>query len=126
MQHMNNVEFLRFFETARIEYLQSISPKLDPTERERFGLIFADCHITYRAPAFYGDEVRTEIRPSEVGRSSIKLDFEMHVRADDRLIAEGYGVLVGYAYAEERSRPLPDWLRDALVAGGATERSPAP
>jgi acyl-CoA thioester hydrolase len=125
MQHMNNVEFLRFFETARIEYLKSLSPKLDPTERERFGFIFAECRITYRAPALYGDDVRTEIRPAEVGRSSVRLDFRMHVEGDGRLIAEGYGVLVGYEYAEERSRPLPDWLRAALVEAGAAEASSA-
>jgi acyl-CoA thioester hydrolase len=124
MQHLNNVEFLRYFETARIEYLKSLSFKLEPTERERFGFIFGDCRITYRAPAFYGDEVRTEVRPAEVGRSTVRLDFEMWVPdGDGRLIAEGYGVLVGYSYAEERSQPLPDWLREALVAAGATDRS---
>ena len=123
MQHLNNVEFLRYFETARIEYLKSLSFKLEPTERDRFGFIFGDCRITYRAPAFYGDEVRTEVRPVEIGRSSLKLGFEMWVPPDDRLIAEGYGVLVGYSYAEELTQPLPDWLREALVADGATERA---
>ncbi len=125
MQHLNNVEFLRFFETARIEYLRSLSPKLEPTERERFGFIFAECRIAYRSPASFGEEVHTEIRPAEVGRSSLRLDFEMRVQPDDRLIAEGHGVLVGYAYEQESSRPLPGWLREALLARGATERSAA-
>ena len=31
MQHMNNVEFLRFFETARIEYISTLAPDHAPT-----------------------------------------------------------------------------------------------
>ena len=114
MQHMNNVEFLRFFETARIEYLRGLFPDHQPTRRQEFGFIFAECRISYRAPAFYDDSIRTTIRPGEVRRSSLRLEFEMHV--DERLVAEGYGVLVGYDYQEGRSRPLPGELRERLEA----------
>ena len=114
MQHMNNVEFLRFFETARIEYLRRLFPDHQPTRRQEFGFIFAECRISYRAPAFYDDRIRTAIRPGDVGRSSLRLEFEMHV--DERLVAEGYGVLVGYDYEAGRSRPLPDELRERLGA----------
>ena len=73
MQHMNNVEFLRFFETARIDYILQLSPEHAPTERRQFGFIFAECHIAYKAPAFFGDTIRTYIWPSELKRSSLKL-----------------------------------------------------
>jgi acyl-CoA thioester hydrolase len=115
MQHMNNVEFLRFFETARIEYIASLSPDHAPTSRSAFGFIFAECHIAYRAPAFFGDEIRTWIRPSELNRSSIKLDFEMRVEADERLVADGWGTLVGYDYEAGAARPLPDSVRDRVA-----------
>jgi len=115
MQHMNNVEFLRFFETARIAYLQSISPEHTPTRREEFGFIFAECHIVYRSPAFFNEEIRTAIRPSEVRRSSLRLAFEMHAVGEERLVADGYGVLVGYDYAAGQSRPLPESLKDRLA-----------
>ncbi|MGI8804281.1 MAG: acyl-CoA thioesterase [Thermoleophilaceae bacterium] len=121
MQHMNNVEFLRFFETARIEYLTHLVPDHRPTRRQDFGFIFAECRISYRAPAFYDDDIRTAIRPGEIRRSSLRLEFEMHV--GDRLVAEGYGVLVGYDYEAGRSQPLPDELRERL---GAAAGSPAP
>ena len=53
MRHLNNVEFLRFFETARIEYLREVIPEHDPADPDDFGLIFAECHINYRAPGQY-------------------------------------------------------------------------
>ena len=116
MQHMNNVEFLRYFETARIAYLGTLFPEHLPTRREQFGFIFAECHIAYRSPAFFGDEVRTTIRPGEVRRSSLRLDFAMTVNGDGRLVADGYGVLVGYDYTAGKPQPLPDELKDRLAA----------
>lgn len=119
MQHMNNVEFLRFFETARIEYLKTLFPEHRPTRREEFGFIFAECRITYRSPALYDELIRTDITPCEPSRSSLRLEFEMRTDEDDRLVAEGYGVLVGYDYASGRSRPLPEGLRDRLPSSNA-------
>ena len=114
MQHMNNVEFLRFFETARIDYLMGILPEHDPGSRQQFGFIFAECHIAYRSPAHFGEEIRTFIWPTGLERSSIRIEFAMRSESDGRLLAEGYGVLVGYDYAAGKSRPVPDELRERL------------
>jgi acyl-CoA thioester hydrolase len=114
MQHMNNVEFLRFFETARIDYIRSLMPERAPTKRQEFGFIFAECHIAYRAPAFYDEEIRTFVWASELARSSLRVEFEMRSESDGRLIADGYGVLVGYDYVEGRARPIPDELRGRI------------
>ncbi|MEJ7787136.1 MAG: thioesterase family protein [Solirubrobacteraceae bacterium] len=112
MRHLNNVEFLRFFETARIEYLREVIPEHDPADPDDFGLIFAECHINYRAPGQYNDLLEVTIRPEQVRRSSFRVAFEM--RVGDRLLAEGWGALVGYDYATGTARPLPDRVRDAL------------
>jgi acyl-CoA thioester hydrolase len=114
MQHMNNVEFLRFFETARIDYMIQLSPEHAPTERRQFGFIFAECHITYRAPAFFGDVIRTYIWPAELKRSSLRLAFEMRAEEDDRLVADGWGTLVGYDYEAGRPQPIPEAVRERV------------
>jgi len=120
MGHLNNVEFLRFFETARIDFLGTLAPEHSPTSRSEFGWIFAECHIAYRAPAFFDDELRISIEPGELRRSSLRLDFRMVAESDGRLVAEGYGVLVGYDYAAGRAQPVPDALRARLERAGAT------
>jgi acyl-CoA thioester hydrolase len=114
MRHLNNVAFLEFFEMARIMYISGLLGD-DPTTRKDFGLIFAECKINYRAPAFFDEEIRTCVRPAEVARSSVKLDFAMHAVADERLLAEGYGVVVGYDYAAGSSTPLPESFKAALA-----------
>jgi acyl-CoA thioester hydrolase len=112
MRHLNNVEFLRFFETARIEYLRTIIPAHDPANPDDFGLIFAECHINYLAPGHYGEMLEIMIRPEEIKRSSFRVAFAM--RVGERLLAEGWGALVGYDYAAGTAMPLPAVVRDAL------------
>jgi acyl-CoA thioester hydrolase len=116
MQHMNNVEYLRFFETARIAFIHDLMPEHVPTKRGDFGFIFAECHIAYRSPASFDEEIRTYIWPGEMRRSSVRVNFEMRTEGDDRLVAEGWGTLVGYDYAKGRSEPLPDDVRERLEA----------
>ena len=116
MEHMNNVTFLRFYETARIAYFRAVVPDYDPVHRGKVGVIFAECQIFYRAPAFLDDEIRTTILPSDLRRSSVRLGFEMQREADGRLLAEGHGVLVGYDYEAGRAAPFADRVHARLSA----------
>lgn len=125
MRHLNNVAFLQFFESARIAYITTIVPTHRPTEPEQdWGLIFAECHIRYRAPAFFDEDIRTHVRPAALRRSSVRIEFLMAGERDGRILAEGWGALVGYDYAAGRARPLPDALAAVLREQGA-ERAPA-
>jgi acyl-CoA thioester hydrolase len=114
MRHLNNVVFLRYFETARIGYLRHLVPAHDPARPESsgFGLIFAECHIAYRSPVHFDDSLEVHCGIADVRRSSFKVTFEMKV--GDRLAAEGEGVLVGFDYTAQRAQPLPDDLRARL------------
>ena len=108
MRHLNNVVFLRYFETARIVYLRELVPSHDPAhpENDAFGLIFAECHINYRSPVHFDEEVAVACSIGNVKRSSFRVEFDM--RVGSRLAAEGYGVLVGFDYAEQAAAQLPD------------------
>ncbi|MDX6732261.1 MAG: acyl-CoA thioester hydrolase [Baekduia sp.] len=116
MRHLNNVVFLRYFETARIAYLREIVPQHDPAnpERDEFGLIFAECHINYRSPVVFDEVVDVKCSIGNVKRSSFRVEFEM--RVGSRLVAEGYGVLVGFDYTTQQASVLPEALRETLEA----------
>jgi acyl-CoA thioester hydrolase len=114
MRHLNNVVFLRYFETARIAYIRKLMPSHDPAQPEAdpFGLIFAECHIDYRSPVYFDEEVDVECSIGEVRRSAFQVLFTM--RVSDRVAADGYGWLVGFDYAAEKSTVLPDSFREVL------------
>lgn len=122
MRHLNNVAFLGFFESARIAYITELLPSHDAAHPEGdFGLIFAECQIAYRAPAFYDEELITTVWPTALRRSSFRLSFRIEAGKDGRLLAEGWGALVGYDYPAGTATPLPEKLKEALRAEGAGE-----
>ena len=116
MRHLNNVVFLRYFETARIAFIRQLLPQHDPAipETERFGLIFAECHINYRSPVYFDEEVGIECSIGEVRRSAFQVEFTMRVA--DRVAADGYGWLVGFDYGADKSSPLPETFKATLEA----------
>src|SRR6476619_447304 len=82
MRHLNNVVFLRYFETARIAYMRELwghnPAAMAPSPRgaeTAFGLIFAECHINYRSAVYFDEEVAVECSIGEVRRSAFQMKF---------------------------------------------------
>jgi acyl-CoA thioester hydrolase len=118
MRHVNNAVFLRYFETARISYLRGLGLH-DPVAEvdARFGLIFAECHISYRSPVQFDEDLEIALTVCDIRRSSFRVAFEM--RVGERLCTEGYGVMVGFDYVEQRAAALPEDMRGRLEAEAA-------
>jgi acyl-CoA thioester hydrolase len=119
--HLNNVSFLIFVESARIAYAVSVArehPELRPSAT--FSFMVVEVKISYRSPGQYGEQIETRLRPSQVGRSSFHMDFEM--RVGERVLADGYSVLVAYDPVAGRSIAVPEPLRERLIADGASGR----
>lgn len=122
--HVNNVVYLRYFETARIELIQVIAPVSDPARAQSDeGLILAECHVAYRSPAVYGETLDVAVGPGAVWRSAFRVELEIRCADDGRDVADGWCVLVAYDYKDGSAIRLPDPLREALLAaGGLDER----
>ena len=112
--HLNNVEFLRFFETARVDFVAHVAPSGEPGNPSEFTFLFAECHIHYRSQVLWNEEIRTWIRPAEIRRASFKLEFEMRSESDGRLVAEGWGLMVTYDLSAGRTVRVPHKLRARL------------
>jgi len=115
--HLNNVAFLVFVESARIAYAASIADSGMPRD---YTFMIVEVKIAYRSPGRYGERIETFLRPTQVGRTSFHQDFEM--RVGERLLADGYSVLVAFDPVAERPIPVPAPLRERLLADGATQR----
>jgi acyl-CoA thioester hydrolase len=113
--HLNNVAVHQFFESARVAYMRGLFPEIDPMGRAGgFGMIFAETHVRFASPGFYEEDLRVDVRPEDLRRSSVKIAFRMVCESDGRLVAEGWGTLVGYDYANGRAAPFPEPIAERL------------
>jgi len=84
--------------------------------------ILASAKCDFRSPIKWGETVAVRVWPARIGTSSFTLRYEMRVKEDGRLAAEGESVQVAYDYEARRSKPIPDAFRRALEREMASTR----
>ncbi len=94
--HVNNANYLSFLEVARIDYLRTVVGRV---KIEEFGVIIARIEIDYKSPVLHSETLRVGCRVSEIGGSSIKMEYRIEAKADERLVAEAKSVMVAFDYA---------------------------
>ena len=105
--HVNNAVFSMYVEQARLAWLGRYAADEPMPLRD---VILARTEIDFRSPVVFGETVAIGVRPARVGTKSFELEFEL--RVDERLVAEGKSVLVGYDYDSGRSVEVPErWRR---------------
>lgn len=109
--------YVRFFEIAETELFRAIGlPFSVLFERFDFWLPRAQLHFEFRKPALLDERLEVEVWVSEVGNSSLRLQFEVRKGAPDHeMTAEGHEVLVAVGRRDLRPIPLPPDLIAALA-----------
>lgn len=107
--HVNNTVYFRFFEQARVEWIEQFNFPVGPQEPSGAVIINASC--TFLIPVNYPAAVVVKVYGGEPGRSSVMTWYELFVEGDDRLYAEGAAKVVWMDNDTGKSVPLPDRLR---------------
>ena len=112
-RHVNNIVFFRYFESARIEYLERIGFRQE-TENGGVGPILHSTQARFRRPVEWPDTVIVGARTVDVGDDRFTQEYRLVSRASGEIAAEGGAVLVAYDYANGRKAPLPPRVVDAI------------
>lgn len=112
-RHVNNTVFFRYFESARIAYLDRIGFREERAE-SGMGPILASTHARFRRPLTYPDTVRVGARTVELGADRFTMEYRLVSETQAAVAAEGGGVLVSFDYGSGRKGPLPEAVRRAI------------
>jgi acyl-CoA thioester hydrolase len=113
--HVNNVVYFRYFESARIACFERLGA-LDEMTRSGCGPILGEVRCRFRLPLEYPDRVSVGARVSAIGEDRFTLQHAIASERAGRIAAEGEGVIVWYDYRARAKAPLPQALRDRLAA----------
>lgn len=81
------VNYMKFMERARTEFLRSLGFEHYMRSEEDFMFVVAEANISYRKPARMDDEITATAQITELGRAS--LYFLQTIRRGDEIMAEG-------------------------------------
>ena len=114
-EHVNNVVYFRWFETARIAYFMAAGV-MDHLEETGVGPILAETRCRFRRPVAYPDKVIASARVVSLAEDRFTMEYRLHSANQNVLAAEGDGKVVYYDYRGGAKAPVPASVRDAIVA----------
>ncbi len=125
LQHVNNIVYFRYFESARMAYFHELDiwSYMDETG---IGPILASTECKFKIPLSYPDTVSVGTRISNVEEDRFLMKYAVISHQHQRIAAEGEGVIVSYDYRGKKKAPLPQEIKariEALESGSS--RSPA-
>jgi acyl-CoA thioester hydrolase len=112
MGHVNNAVYLSYMETARIKFLVDL---LAVKSLHDLPVIMAEATCTFKAPAFFGEQLLVGVGVSRLGSKSFDMMYRIDA-GDGRLIALGKTVQVMYDYAAAQTIVMPEDFKASVRA----------
>jgi acyl-CoA thioester hydrolase len=101
--HVNNIVYFRYFESARIAYLDAIGFRGEAGP----GPILASTHCRFRRALEYPDAVHVGARTTSLEPDRFTMEYLIVSDRMNDVAAAGGGIIVAYDYAARRRTMLP-------------------
>jgi acyl-CoA thioester hydrolase len=111
--HVNNVVYYRWMESARIEYFKQVGLGVGISP-QGIGPILASLKCDFRRQLAYPDTVLISSSIASIGRTSLKMTHLIYSTAQQTIAAEGDSVIVMFDYRAQKPLVVTDEIRAAI------------
>lgn len=108
--HLNNVVYYRYAESARISYLQALG-MFDGN----MVTVLAQSSCQYLSPVIYPDTLLLGVRCQRLGTTSIVIEYSYYSTAQDAIVATAEAVIVRLDSNGQDKKPWTDEERERLL-----------
>jgi acyl-CoA thioester hydrolase len=113
-QHVNNIVYLRYFESARIAYFERLN-LMEFMNETGIGPILASVQCKFKIPLTYPDTVSVGTRISKIEHDRFVMEYHVVSQKHKKIAAEGEGVVVSFNYRENKKTPLPEEVKQRIA-----------
>jgi acyl-CoA thioester hydrolase len=111
--HVNNAQYLRYLEEARVQWLAGI-PGISLSDP--IAPVLVASNVNYRQPIEWPNEIAVELSIEKIGNSSLTMDHRMLSASDASVLySDGSVVMVWIDTQTGKSVPLPEAIRAACT-----------
>jgi acyl-CoA thioester hydrolase len=119
--HVNNTVFFRYFESARMAFLQRCG-FVESHERDRIGAILHSTTARFRQPLFFPDTVQIGAAATEVKEDRFTMAYTVVSLTRNVVVAEGSGIIVSFDYGAGKKTGLPKGVQAGIAGLADTKR----
>lgn len=113
-QHVNNLVYLRWFESARMAYFENCRYQ-DVMLESSIGPILRDSRIRYRIPLTFPGNVISATRITRLEQDRFTMEHLVYSLEHDAVAAEGDAVIVCVDYQQNQKAAVPQMYRDLIM-----------
>ncbi len=113
LQHVNNIIYFRYFESARMAYFNQLD-LWNYMKETGIGPILASTQCKFRIPLTYPDTVSLGAKVMKIEEDRFLMKYVVVSREHQKIAAEGEGLIVAYDYREKKKTQLPQELRKRI------------
>ncbi|MBL0713735.1 MAG: acyl-CoA thioesterase [Desulfosarcina sp.] len=113
--HVNNIVYLRYFESARIAYFEKLKV-MQAMAATGIGPILAETRCRYKLPLTYPDTVSVGAKIVELMADRFLMHYRVVSHRHGKVAAEGDGRVVPYDFGAQTKTPLPEVISDRIRA----------
>lgn len=113
-QHINNVSYIRYFESARIAYLEALGQEAKITNNT-VGPILADIYTRYRRPVVYPDTLILGTRITELEEFGFTMEYQAFSEQQQTVTTLGKSRIVMIDYQTNKKVALKVCVLDDIL-----------
>jgi len=112
--HVNNVQFVRYYESGRLDYFHRLL-ELDTGPEVVNSLIIADIHVTFLRQIHHPSALEVGTRISRLGNSSFDFEAAIFAADEDEPYSTATAACVWFNFRDNHSTPIPPAEREIIT-----------
>lgn len=112
-QHVNNIIYFRYFESARVAYFNKIN-LMKWLEETGIGPILASTECKFRFPLTYPDKISAGAKVIHIEEDRFVMKHAVASHQHHKIAAEGEGVVVCYNFREKKKTRIPNEIKERI------------
>jgi len=114
LQHVNNIEYFKYFQVARIAYFEKINSDSVFGETP-IPLILASTQCKFIYPLAYPDSVSVGVRVDTMADQYFTMKYSVVSHKHQRLAAIGDAKVVMFDYVNNKKASIPSEIRKTII-----------
>ena len=120
LQHVNNVEYFKYFQKARIAYFEKNNSDNLFTE-SRISTILASTQCKFIYPLKYPDTIVIGARVDSIANDYFTMKYAVISNNNQRLVAVGDAKVVMFDYEKNKKASIPEVIKERIIELEKTE-----
>ena len=114
LQHVNNVEYFKYFQKARIAYFEKNNSDNLFTE-SRISTILASTQCKFLYPLIYPDSISVGARVDAIADEYFTMKYAVISSNNQKLVAIGDAKVVMFDYEKNKKTSIPESIKKRII-----------